>query len=318
VLVLLALTLLSAWLLARAVADDARGVTRRIERVARGEEVGPPGAIQTLDVRNVALAVNRLLERVPRLTVETYLAIERASEASRLKSQFLANMSHDLRSPLNSILGFSELLLRGLEGEIQAGQRVTLADMHATGLRLLRLLNEILDTAKAESGKMEMHRQSSSPAELIRQAVAESRRGRSAATDRLSVELQAGLPPISVDPLRLQQVVTHLLDHAFDAAPTGRVTLRAILDANRFVLEVSYAGELAPEDDLGVFDGFRPLHGKPGLNLAVPLARRLVELHGGTLELLAPRDDPTPTTLRLGSDSSDGRIRLRASIPVRR
>ena len=316
VLLLLGLTIWVAARASRSVTDDMASITRQIERVARDE---PPNAdgkhhtVSTAEVRRVALAVNRLLERIPRLTVESFLAIERATEAQRLKSQFLANMSHDLRSPLNSILGFSELLLRGLEGEIQAGQRVTLAAMHATGLRLLRLLNEILDTAKVESGKMELHRQSASPAELIRQAAQEARRGRAqSASERLEVQLQPGLQPIIVDPLRLSQVVTHLINHALDADAKGRVTLAARETATPrcFTLDLEYDGPPDPrerEDERArLFDGFRLGGARPGLHLALPLARRLVEQHGGTLELL-----PAPA-----QGSTEARMHLRAVIPI--
>jgi signal transduction histidine kinase len=304
VLLMLALTLWMAARASRAVSDDMLGMTRQIERVARGEPPGGALQLSTQEVRRVALAVNRLLERIPRLTVESFLAIERATEAQRLKSQFLANMSHDLRSPLNSILGFSELLLRGLEGEIQPGQRVTLAMMHATGLRLLRLLNEILDTAKVESGKMELHRQSASPAELIRQAVQDARRGRPpSVTDQLAVQLQPGLQPIHCDPLRLTQVATHLVNHAFEAAPKGRpqpgrVDLRAHEQPNprAFVLEIEYEGPAGEN----LFDGFHMSGPNPGLHLALPLAKRLVEIHGGTMELV----------------ESAPRVKLRATIPV--
>jgi signal transduction histidine kinase len=307
VLLLLALTIWMAGRAARAVTDDMVGITRQIESVARGETPGPLGNISTEEVRQVALAVNRLLERIPRLTIESFLAIERASDAQRLKSQFLANMSHDLRSPLNSILGFSELLLRGLEGEIQPGQRVTLAVMHATGLRLLRLLNEILDTAKVESGKMELHRQQASPAELIRQAVQEARRGRPpSVTDQLAIELQPGMAPLHVDPLRLTQVATHLVNHAYDSlSPSGGtgVQLRAQETGNprNFILEIEYPRP-GDWDKEHLFDGFRASGPKPGLYLALPLAKRLVEIHGGTLLL-----SPTP---------ADARVRLRATIPV--
>jgi signal transduction histidine kinase len=303
VLLLLGLTLWTAGRAARGVTGDMVGITRQIERIARGEPPGTMDRLTTDEVRKVALAVNRLLERIPRLTVESFLAIERASDAQRLKSQFLANMSHDLRSPLNSILGFSELLLRGLEGEILPGQRVTLAAMHATGLRLLRLLNEILDTAKVESGKMELHRQQASPAELVRQAVQEARRGRApSVNDQLQVQLQPGLQPMHLDPLRLTQVATHLVNHALDTSPQSPVQFRVqeTPSPRTLVLEITYARPDDHEDDF-LFDGFRMGSSRPGLHLALPLARRLVELHGGTLELM-----PSEAELVL----------LRAAIPL--
>lgn len=307
---LLVLALVVAATLGGAVARDARGVAEQITRVAAGDEPQPLGAVATTEVRRVAMAVNRLLERIPRLTVESFLAVERAEEARRLKAQFLANMSHDLRSPLNSILGFSELLLRGLEGEISAGQRVVLAAVHATGLNLLRLLTEILDTAKVESGKMELHRQSTPPAEILTQAQQEARRGRAAAVgDKLTVELQAGIGPIYVDPLRTTQAITHLLNYALDAADGGRVTLHVsegeMADNRVLVIDLAHAGVLPPADRPHVFDSFRRLGGgKGGLNLALPLAKRILELHGGTIDLAEPHP------------GDEGRPRFRAVIPV--
>ena len=307
---LLLLALVVASNVGSAVARDARGVADQIARVADGEEPQPLGAVATTEVRRVAMAVNRLLERIPRLTVESFLAVERADEARRLKSQFLANMSHDLRSPLNSILGFSELLLRGLEGEISPGQRVVLAAIHATGLNLLRLLTEILDTAKVESGKMELHRQSTPPAEVLTQAQQEARRGRAAATaDKLTVELQPGMGPIYVDPLRMTQAITHLLNFALDAADGGRVTLHVAegeeADNRVLVIDLAHAGVLAGEDRVHVFDSFHRVPGKKGgLNLALPLCKRIFELHGGNIDLAAAKP------------GDEGRPRFRAVIPV--
>jgi signal transduction histidine kinase len=309
---LLLLALIVASNVGSAVARDARGVADQIARVADGEEPQPLGAVATTEVRRVAMAVNRLLERIPRLTVESFLAVERADEARRLKSQFLANMSHDLRSPLNSILGFSELLLRGLEGEISPGQRVVLAAVHATGLNLLRLLTEILDTAKVESGKMELHRQSTPPAEVLTQAQQEARRGRAAAiADKLTVELQPGMGPIYVDPLRMTQAITHLLNYALDAADGGRVTLHVAegeeADNRVLIIDLAHAGVLAGNDRVHVFDSFHRIPGMGqagGLNLALPLCKRIFELHGGNIDLAEARP------------GDEGRPRFRAIIPV--
>jgi signal transduction histidine kinase len=305
-LALLVLALAVASTVGVSAARDARGVAGQIALIAKGESPPPLATVTTSEVRRVMLAVNRLLDRIPRLTVESFLAIEHAEEARRLKSQFLANMSHDLRSPLNSILGFSELLLRGIEGPITTGQQVMLAAVHVTATNLLRLLTEILDTAKMESGRMELHRQSTPPTEIVNQAVQEARRGRAPQVlDQLSVELQAGMAPVYVDPLRMTQAMTHLINYGFDAAQGGRVTLNVsegeLKETRVLLVDVEHDGSLAVLERSRVFDGFRRIPGTQGLNLALPLAKRIVELHGGTLDLT------------LGSE---GRPRFRAVVPV--
>jgi signal transduction histidine kinase len=156
------------------------------------------------------------------------------------------------------------------------------------------MLTEILDTAKLESGKMELHRHNSPPVELLRAAVQEARRGRPThIADLVTVVLQPGLHPIHVDPLRTTQAVTHLLNYAIDAAKGGKITLRAresdgSKETRLFVIDLQHEGELSPEAAANLFDGFRRGASGVGLHLALPLARRLVELHGGSLELVAP------------------------------
>jgi len=329
---LLALLLLAAFIslaFGRGLGRELRVVSTQVDRVASdapATKVGPDGpggdhdaAVTAREVRAITRAANRLLDRVPRFTIESFLAIERAEEASRMKSRFLANMSHDLRSPLNSILGFSELILRGIEGNITDAQRAELTTVHARGNDLLRLLNEILDTAKLESGKLELSRQSLPPAELMRQALAESRRGREGIDDLLDISLQPGLPVLSVDPLRLTQAVMHLLDHAIATAPGERVQIRLTDERDReragsprlLVIEVEYplgpttvpptSPEPSPSDAAQadrelLTETFRAGLTGRGLNLAVPLARRLIEIHGGTLTVTRPH--PRRQTLR--------------------
>jgi signal transduction histidine kinase len=320
---LLALLLLAAFIalaFGRGLGRELRVVAAQVDRVASdapATQVGPDGdsddaAVTAREVRAITRAANRLLDRVPRFTIESFLAIERAEEASRMKSRFLANMSHDLRSPLNSILGFSELILRGIEGHITDAQRAELTTVHARGNDLLRLLNEILDTAKLESGKLELSRQSLPPAELMRQALAETRRGREGIDDLLDISLQPGLPVLSADPLRLTQAVMHLLDHAIATAPGERIQVR-LTDERDYqrpgtprvlVIEVEYpiapspdsTADPAVEDHELLVETFRAGPTGRGLNLAVPLARRLIELHGGTLTVARPA--PRRQTLR--------------------
>jgi signal transduction histidine kinase len=324
VLLTLAMLLLTVALASSAggsVAHDLRGLAHQIDRVASGEEPGALDPVATAEVERLARSVNRLLERIPRFSVESFVAIEHAQEASRMKSRFLANMSHDLRSPLNSILGFSELLLRGIEGELSPAQRDKLGVIQNRGNQLLRMLNEILDTAKVESGRMELHRQSAPPVELVRAALQEARRGRmgpgaqaAESADRVQISLKPGMQLLYVDPLRVTQAVTHLLNYALDAGGTGPILLSAAERADpaapsgasgdgaskrAFVVELEEARPLGEDEAAHLFDGFRPGSVGGGLHLALPLARRLAELHGGTLEL--SKADP---------------IRLRLSIPL--
>ncbi len=242
-LLVLLLALAHAAAISGRIARDVAAVTRQVSAVAADatpDEKGPSRTTAwSAELRKLTTSTNRLLDRVPRLTMASFVAIERANEAQRFKSQFLANMSHDLRSPLNSILGFSELLLRGLEGDLQPAETEALAAIHARGLSLLRLLGEILDTAKAESGRMELRRHATAPAELVQQALSETRRSRAAPTpgtatgtvmpvsmERLQIELQPGLSPVFVDPLRLQQALTHLFNHLLDEEDERPVDVR--------------------------------------------------------------------------------------------
>lgn len=298
---------LAGWLVAR----DVAGVAAQVERVIANQPPGDPPLLATAELRRLILAANRLLERVPRFTVESFLAIERAEDAQRLKARFLANMSHDLRSPLNSILGYSELLLRGVEGSITPQQAAELEQIYFRGHHLLRLLNEILDAAKMESGKMELHRQSAPPAELVRAAVQEARRGRRPVPeDMLDIALEPGLPLVYADPLRVTQAFTHLVHYALDVTearaqktPAGKAgpKLRFRLGRDKgadhdklLVFELELETALDSDEAAHLFADFRKVAGRPGLQLALPLARRLLEQHGGTLSLKRP----APLTLR--------------------
>ena len=289
VLLLESLVALIARALGRALARDIGAVTAQVEALADDRAPPPAPTMTSMEVRRVALALNRLLERLPRLQLEKYLAVEQADESRRLKSMFLANMSHDLRSPLNSILGFSELLTRGLEGPITAGQRELLDDIHLAGSHLLRLLSEILETARAESGHLDLDRKPVPPATLVTQARKEALRGRPERVgEMLEVDLQAGMAPAHVDALRMQQALTHALDWAIEVAH-GAVIHLDVADRDRprgraLVIEVWCAGQTSVEEEAQLFQPFRKVEGVPGLHLALPLARRIVEAHGGSME----------------------------------
>jgi len=244
--------------------------------------------IQTPDGTLVAAAVRDVTER----RREAEERSRRMEEANRLKSEFLANMSHELRTPLNAIIGFTALMHEGKAGPIDALHREYLGDVLASSRHLLQLINDILDLAKVEAGKMELRLERVEVARVIRE-VRDIVRG--IAADRriqLSVAHDAeALPTIHVDPRVLKQVLYNYLSNAIKFTPEGgHVWLRiGPAGGDQFRVEVEDDGAgIAAEDLPRLFVEFQQLdqgmgkrHAGTGLGLA--LTRRMAEAHGGTV-----------------------------------
>lgn len=248
-----------------------------------------PDRTATAEARPVEEALLRLMDRMRRLHVDSYLAIERTIDARRAKSQFLASMSHDLRSPLSSVLGFAELLSAGYEGAVPEPARRRLVRIHKTGRHLLRLLSEILDTAKVESQTIELHPRRCAPGEVLSQAISDARRGRTQEDIPVVLDVQPALRSIQVDPVRFPQALAHLIGHVLDSAGPELSPQRLRVYAREgqtergptFEVEIEVERSSLKDTDL---DAVLPL-GTVGLGLALPLARRLIALHGGTIEV---------------------------------
>ncbi len=286
------------------VSREVSLVTGRIRDMARPEDEGAQvrplvaGAPQFSDVRSLASAVNLLLARIAEMHVAHFVAIERMLAADRLKMQFLANVSHDLRSPLNSVLGFSELLLRDLPTSRGDPRREGVQTIHRSGTELLRLIDEVLDSAKLEAGRLAVHREDSLPAEIVRQSIQEINRQGVPPSVKLETELQAGLPTIWVDPHRFGQALCHLLRYSISSLEKGQVVVRVRTESleqedasgakKRLQIRIADTGRgLAGEEVGRLFVGFRRNLGGRGLGLGLPLAKALVEMHGGTLQVFS-------------------------------
>ncbi len=217
------------------------------------------------------------------LTVE----LERAARA---KSDFLANMSHELRTPLNSIIGFSEVLFDLTFGTLNEKQTKYVANVLNSGAHLLLLINQILDMSKVESGKMTLNLTSlplNATIHEIVDLVEDSVRKK-----KLEMELQIApdLPDIQADLLKVKEILYNLLSNVVKFTPSGgRVGLKARPVGSMVEVEVWDTGiGIAPENLSRVFEGFfrveSPLFQvSEGTGLGLPLSKKLVELHGGTL-----------------------------------
>lgn len=217
------------------------------------------------------------------------LAKEEAELCNRAKSEFLANMSHEFRTPLNAVLGYTQILTK--EGGLSPKQEKALAIIEQSGEHLLGLINELLDIIRIEAGTLEIH-----PTELnlprLLQGIAESLRVRAEAKGLSFTVEQLGEIPTAVraDGQRLRQVLINLLDNAIRYTQRGAVALKVGYhqDRLRFCVEDTGIG-IPPEQLPHVFDAFYPIRGErafvEGTGLGLAISKRLVGLMGGTLEV---------------------------------
>ena len=209
--------------------------------------------------------------------------------ANRHKSEFLANMSHELRTPLNAIIGFSEVLLDP-SLEVSGEERSQfLTDIFTSGKHLLGLINEILDLAKVEAGKMELQIE---PALLQDVFEAVSNTMRPLAVKKsidLRAECDERLDLIPMDGARIKQVLLNLIGNAVKFTPDrGKVWIRANAEDGEVQIEVSDTGPgIPPEDRERIFLEFQQVGrdaGKPqGTGLGLALAKKFIEMHGGKI-----------------------------------
>ena len=233
---------------------------------------------------------------------------ERAETANRAKSAFLANMSHELRTPLNAIIGFSEMLLGGHVGALPEKQREYVESVHDSGAHLLTVINDILDLAKIEAGKFELRwMEPVAPTELAQSCAELLREHARARNVEISVELQPRLPTIEVDVARIRQILLNLLDNAIKFSPAGAEIRLMVREGGKgmveFVVEDGGPGMSTDEAQIAlqpfgqVEDDLTRSHNGTGLGL--PLAQRLAELHGGSLQIDSRKGNGTRVVVSL-------------------
>ena len=233
--------------------------------------------------RRVNAELDRKVDELARANLALY-------ESNRLKSDFLATMSHELRTPLNSILGFSEVLLSS--NTLADKQQRWVRNIQSSGERLLNLINDILDLAKIEAGKMQVRIGEFSLRDVCEGLLTMFRPLAEKKNIDLRGQLDPEIPVVRQDPVKLQQILSNLLSNAIKFTPEGgRITLKAESDPMHLVLTVIDTGVgIAPEDKELVFEKFRQA-GNPltrehaGTGLGLSIVRELAKLLGGEVTL---------------------------------
>jgi PAS domain S-box-containing protein len=215
-----------------------------------------------------------------------------AEAASAAKSEFLTNMSHELRTPLNAILGFSELLEEQWCGKLNEKQLEYAREIYGAGRHLLQLINDILDLAKVESGKMDLRPSIVDLSQLLENSlimIKEKAIKRGLALE-LDISDEFSEENILADDVRLKQIIMNLLSNAAKFTPSGGVIqLEARKQENEILISVSDTGiGIKPQDKERIFQEFEQVDSsfsrqEEGTGLGLSLTRRLVELHGGRI-----------------------------------
>ena len=226
-----------------------------------------------------------------RLTDELQKRARELKELDRLKSAFLANMSHELRTPLNSILGFTDVMLEGLDGQLTDYMDNDLRLIQKNGQHLLHLINDVLDMAKIESGRMNLHPETFKVHAVFDEAT--SITSSLANEKNVAIVIEEDSDPeieVYADSTRIRQVMINLVTNAIKFTTNGKIYLRAsMLDGARVLIKVKDTGLGIPPDKLeAVFQEFTQVDTSTtrkagGTGLGLPISRRLVEMHGGRL-----------------------------------
>jgi signal transduction histidine kinase/HAMP domain-containing protein len=211
--------------------------------------------------------------------------------ASQHKSQFLANMSHELRTPLNAVLGYAEMLLDGVYGEVAGEAHEILAYIQANGHHLLALINDVLDLSKIEAGQLTLALDDYAIQSVVEAVVSAAQPLARAKGLELQVSVVEDLPLGRGDERRLTQVLLNLVGNAIKFTDAGSVTITATAVGDLLELAVADTGPgIAPADQERIFDPFQQVDNsstreKGGTGLGLTISRRIVQMHGGTISV---------------------------------
>ncbi len=295
--------------------------TRNLLRIIAGQ-FGPAiqNALSHQTLRRQTVELEARNARLDHQRVEIEDRNRELIVASRLKSEFLANMSHELRTPLTIILGFTNTVLRGTQGELNPEQAASLKRVYDNGRHLLDLINDILDLSKIEAGQMEID-PSAINLRGLAETVVENFHGL-ARTKGLELRVEVG-PSVPVelvtDEARLRQVLVNLIANAIKFTERGEVVLflrRGLEGQGGCRFEVRDTGQgIATEDIPKIFEQFRQLDGRTtrragGTGLGLSIVRRLVSLLGGSLDVQSEVGSGTSFFVNLPDTPANGALKI--------
>jgi len=217
-------------------------------------------------------------------------------EVDQLKSQFLANMSHELRTPLNSIIGFSRVILKGIDGPVTDMQQQDLTAIYNSGQHLLGLINDILDLARIEAGKMELNFEEVHLSEMTTSVMSTAKGLVKEKPIQLIQRIPPDMPTVRGDTMRVRQVLLNLISNASKFTDQGSITVESAVQKGpsgkmeALISVIDTGPGISPEDQKKLFQAFSQVDGSAtrksgGSGLGLSICANLVQLHGGRISI---------------------------------
>ncbi|MCB9421213.1 MAG: GAF domain-containing protein [Ardenticatenaceae bacterium] len=233
---------------------------------------------------NLAIANARLFEEIQASNAQL-------RQLDNLKNQFLANVSHELRTPLNSIIGFSKVILKGIDGPLTTEQKDDVTAIYENGQMLLALINEILDMAKIEAGRMTVTMEQIDAEITAQKALKNARSLIDGGRVILIADIESNLPVLEADPVRLRQILNNLLSNAAKFTNEGHIRLQMRRQDGYLHIAVEDTGiGIHQQDYQKLFRPFEQIENRDarvagGTGLGLPITQWLVQMHNGRIWL---------------------------------
>jgi signal transduction histidine kinase len=315
----LGVALLASFILARRVVRPLETLRQRVEQIGSGDlnarldiKTGDEIEILADEFNRMAThlkeAYTGLEQKVAERTRELTLANAKLEEASQLKSQFLANVNHELRTPLSAIISYSGLVLNDTEGKISELQKENLQDLLTNAERLLALIDSLLDISTIEAGKYELHIEPVELQEILRSALSVVEAIVKQKHVKVTYNIASNLPILNTDRDKLRQIILNVLDNAAKFTEHGEIRISAVRQNGSLKLDISDTGMGIPEQELSrIFEEFHRVgstNGRMyrGTGLGLAITKRLVNLLDGSIEVSSKVGEGSTFTVTLPLD----------------